>query len=462
MINLTAILTTLVGVLVGLLSLGIMMFFHELGHFLMGRALGFKIIEFSIFMGPRLLSWERNGIRYSLKLLPIGASVEFVGEEITDEDLEEEERDLSEEEERARLLAARERGDFQAMQPWKRALTLLAGPGMNLLTAFLIMLIYFGNVGIQLPTVAEVLPNGLAAEAGMEADDEILRLGSKKVHNNIDIMTAGILIQDESEVPLVYRSKDSGEIREVMVDPSPRETPLLGITIDTSDESGGISILGVDPAINNAGDPNLEAGDRILQINGEEASYEELQSQLAENKGEALSLTVLREGEEISLETKPTIVIQAPSLGVYLQTDHDFAKVPAYSFHYGKSVIVSTAQLLGQVFTGGLQVKDAFSGPVGIVSMYSGIVSGQGIQWAQKILQWLSLTFMISLALGFGNLLPIPPLDGGILVFVGIEKLLGRPINPRIQNALQMLGLGLFLLLAIYVLGIDIWRLLPR
>ena len=186
-----------------------------------------------------------------------------------------------------------------------------------------------------------------------------------------------------------------------------------------------------------------------------------MRSQLVGNTGEALSLVVLREGEEIELDTKPTIITQAPSLGVYLRNDHDFAKVPAYSFHYGKSVIVSTAQLLGQVFTGGLQVKDAFSGPVGIVSMYSGIVSGQGIQWGQKILQWLSLTFMISLALGFGNLLPIPPLDGGMLVFTGIEKLLGRPINPRIQNALQMVGLGLFLLLAIYVLGIDILRLMP-
>lgn len=430
----------------------------------MGRALGFKIIEFSIFMGPRLLSWERNGIRYSLKLLPIGASVEFVGEEISEEDIaaNEQDRELNPTERKARLLAARERGEFQAMQPWKRALTLLAGPGMNLLTAFLIMLVYFANVGIQLPVATEVLPNGLAAEAGVEADDEILRLGSKKLRNSIDIMTASILYQDETEVPLVYRSTETGEVQEVMVNPSPRETPLLGITIDTADVTNGISITDISPEINNAGNPNLEAGDRILVINGEEASYDELQAQLADNKGEALSLVVLRDGEEIELESKPTVVTQSPSLGVYLETSHDFAKVPGYSFHYGKSVIVSTAQLLGQVFTGGLQVKDAFSGPVGIVSMYSGIVAGQGINWGLKILQWLSLTFMISLALGFGNLLPIPPLDGGMLVLVGIEKILGRPINPRIQNILQMIGLGLFLLLAIYVLGIDIWRLLPR
>ena len=77
-----------------------------------------------------------------------------------------------------------------------------------------------------------------------------------------------------------------------------------------------------------------------------------------------------------------------------------------------------------------------------------------------KVLQWLSLTFMISLALGFGNLLPIPPLDGGILLFLIIEGILGRPVNPKVQYVVQMIGIVLVLILAVYIFGLDIWRLI--
>ena len=140
------------GIIIGLLILSLILIIHEAGHFFIGRKLGFKVVEFSIFMGPRLLSWERKGVRYSIKAIPLGASVEFAGE-------------YSEEEGSDKNIE----GNFFSQAIWKRALTMLAGPGFNLIAAFLAFILLFSINGFSSTKIDTISNNSLAYAAGMQA-----------------------------------------------------------------------------------------------------------------------------------------------------------------------------------------------------------------------------------------------------------------------------------------------------
>ena len=138
---------TLVGILTGLLVLSLMMLVHELGHYLAGRALGFKIEEFSIFMGPVLFEWERDGIRYNIKLLPIGASVSFAGELTDGAD----EPPTSE----TPRYAPDDPGLFYNRPRWRRAIVIAMGPLVNFLTAFLAFVVMFTTFGHTVPVLGQ-------------------------------------------------------------------------------------------------------------------------------------------------------------------------------------------------------------------------------------------------------------------------------------------------------------------
>ncbi len=163
----------LIGIITALIILSLMLFLHELGHFIAGRKLGFRVEEFSIFMGPRLLSWEKNGVRYSLKALPIGASVQFAGE-------------YPDEEEDYKMKP----GDFYAQPVWARFITLLAGPFMNVLTAFLIFVIIFASLGFATTKVAELEEGSLAEQADLRPGEKIVRMNGSKIKCDFDLQIA--------------------------------------------------------------------------------------------------------------------------------------------------------------------------------------------------------------------------------------------------------------------------------
>ncbi|MDO5733165.1 MAG: RIP metalloprotease RseP [Eubacteriales bacterium] len=438
---------SIIGILIGLLSLGLMMLIHEFGHFYTGLKLGFKIEEFSIFMGPRLLSWTKNGIRYSLKLLPIGASVAFDGEYP----------------EKGQTFSAddRERGIFHAMPIWKRACVIFAGPFSNLVSAFLALVIYLNIAGMYVPVVDQMADFSLLKSAGVEVGDELVSINGRTIRNEMDLMTAEQLLKSHDSVQLSYRNS-AGELVDREIKLEPYVHYMLGISQNAQSDAPGIEVVGVDPK-QNGGQPNLQAGDRIMKVNGIEANSQSLAEALASTKGGNISLEVIRDGSTVKLKSQ-AIKQEFPNrpLAIRFKREKDFGHSWGYAFNYSSSVVRSTFRLLGEVFHGGIKAKDALSGPVGIVNMYSGIVGSAGIDWGVKLLQVLYLFILISLSLGIMNLLPIPPLDGFTLVLLVVEKIRRKKLSLKTMEVLNFIGFFIIIGLAVVALGFDLLRIFKR
>lgn len=217
-----SIVITVLGILVGLLCLGLMMFLHEFGHYYMGKKLGFNILEFSIFMGPRLFSWEKNGIRYSLKAIPIGASVQFAGEMLGEEEQPEEIPECS------RLNPD---GDFQKRPRWARALVLLAGPAMNILSAVVAFFLLYSIVGYHLPVVNTVAPASVAESLSLQPGDRIVSLANQTVRTDLDLRSALLLYRSDQPIELAFERE--GKRYERSITPVSGQPVTLGITLQS-------------------------------------------------------------------------------------------------------------------------------------------------------------------------------------------------------------------------------------
>ncbi len=436
--------SAILGIVIGLLSLGLMMLLHELGHFLVGLKLGFKIIEFSIFMGPRLLSKEINGIRYSLKLLPIGASVQFAGEyPESDEELQE---------------SSDSEGHFYFMPIWKRALVLFAGPFTNIVSAFLALIIYFNIVGVNTSKLVAVQENSLLHEAGVSQGDLIKTIDGRKIRNELDLLSLELLSAGKKDFTVEFINS-SGEDKQVTIDRTGYDRYSLGVVIDSQTEQGQVLVKSL--AENSV--EGIEAGDIIKKINSQPADAKTIADILGASKGKEVELELERNGKSLSLKVSPIV-----SSNVTRPVGAEFERIKSpiqtikYSFDYSVSIVRSTFEILGRVITGGVKPSQALSGPVGIVDMYSGLVAAPSIDWELKFLQLLYLFALISMSLGIMNLLPIPPLDGSHLFFLIIEKIRGKKLSVKAMGIISMIGISLILLLAFASLGFDVLRIVKR
>ncbi len=427
------------GIVVGLLILSIMMIVHELGHFLTGRKLGFKIEEFAIFMGPVLFSWERQGIKYSVKLLPIGASVRFAGE-------------YSESD-----AADDDPGHFFNRPKWARAIVIGTGPLLNLLSGVLAFLIIFSAFGYTIPVIGQVNQDTLAAAAGLESGDRILEANGKPVRTTLDYDGLAMFIDYETPVELKVKSSD-GQVRTAVLQPVWQNHYRLGITVRYDDQQKGAIIESVDTK-SNQGNPVLLVGDILLTADG--VSYQESEAFAAaieESAGQPLEIAVLRNGQQINLAMAATRYSDPVERGIYFQTKTAFLPAIGQSFQWSWSIAKVTARSIGMIFTGKLKAKDTLSGPVGVVSMISNVVQEKQ-PLSDKILQLLWLFALISISLGFMNLLPIPPLDGNHLVLIVVEAIRRKRLSIKVQNLIGMIGITLIILLALAGLYFDVMRL---
>lgn len=346
------------GIILALIVFGFLVFFHELGHFLLAKKNGIAVTEFSIGMGPRLLSFVKGETRYSLKALPFGGSCQMLGEdgESTDENA------------------------FNNRSVWARISVVLAGPVFNFILAFLLALIVIGYVGYDKPMIIGVMEGFPAQEAGLMEGDVITGINNQKV------------------------------------------------TI-----------------------------------------YRDVQFYMAMNAGKPLTITVDREGEEHTFEIIPkqdetgnyymgiySSAVRTPLKGL------DVIKYSLYEVKYQMGVVVKS---IGMMFNGTVSVND-LSGPVGIVDMVDTVVEESTSEQVDTktnvisvLLNIVNFSIMLSANLGVMNLLPIPALDGGRLVFLLIEAVRGKPIDREKEGMVHFVGLMLLMALMVYVMFNDIRRL---
>lgn len=430
------------GILIAIIILSLMLFLHELGHFIAGRKLGFKIEEFSIFMGPRLLSWEKNGIRYSLKAFPIGASVAFAGEFPEDED---EDYKLS-------------KGDFLERPIWARFITYLAGPMMNIVTALLLFAVLFASLGFATTEIASVQDKSLASEAHIKPGEKIFRINDEKVRTDLDLQIA-LTVSDPTKGYTIETLTPEGDKKVYQLPYTEVPAYKMGVVFDLNSEHP--SVAKVDTKVNPAADM-LVLGDQILAVDGEALTSQNAVEVINRHiSSKPLKVKLLRGSEEKVIELPTAKVMQSLPLGLALSPNQSAWEAIPYTFSYIGSYVKGTFKILGQVFTGQVKASETLTGPVGIVDMFSGVVTAK-VNIGFKLAQVLRLFAVISLALGVTNLLPIAPLDGGGILLLLLEKIRGKRLSIKAQSAVTIAGVVFILALAVMALGFDIKRIITR
>lgn len=474
------ILNIVIGIVIGIVSLSLMMLLHELGHYVAGRLLGFRIVEFSLFMGPRIFSKVRNGIRYSIKTLPIGASVEFMGEypnldpklnpnrfatEQTDSDEVAAEHGaatidagevetLSQEE---ILKRDKEAGIFYAQAKWKRFVVMAAGPVMNLLSGILAFFIYFAVVGSSTTLIYQPPAHTMAANAGLQEGDRIISYNSFAVNTDMDMLVAARYPNDHGDAKsiVIQRNDGTGTVETLYLKDSINK--FLRLNIVVTKESENFVVL-------QSSNPALEVGDKLLSINGKKFDggariYEG--DTAAVTQIDAL-IEIERDGKQQTVTAPQDIVESKAESGIYLQQERSLGHAFKYACDYTISVIKGSYQLLKLLFRGALKASDALAGPVGIVNIYSTITTAATIVWTEKLLKFLQVFALISLSLGICNFIPLPPLDGSQIFLLGIETLRGKRLSEKAENIYGYIGMALILTLALLTFWVDIMRLFGR
>lgn len=426
-------------ILIAILIFSVIIIFHELGHFLLAKRNGIKVTEFSLGMGPRLLSTQKGETRYSLKLFPIGGSCMMVGED-DDDDSE---------------------GSFNKASVWARISVVAAGPIFNFILAFVFAMIITSVAGYDPARVLQVEENSPAAKAGLQEGDIITEFQGRNIVLGRDLDSYMMLhgLEDE-DITLTY--KRDGKEKEVSFEAYSEEKYMLGFSyVPTPDGEPEVTQVVLNGAMMEAG---VRAGDIIREINGEAIeTSQEIQEYWEKNPldGSEISLGIERDGEVQTISLKPQMTKQIDTGFVYnlYREKTNFLGVLRYSASEVRYWISNTIESLMMLIKGQFSVND-LSGPVGIID-----VIGDSYEEAKEegtVMVWLQMLYwaiLLSANLGVMNLLPIPALDGGRLVFLAVEAVRKKKLDPNVEGMIHFAGLVLLMLLMVFVMFNDFRRL---
>ena len=424
-------------IIIALLVFSVIILFHELGHFLLAKRNNIAVTEFSLGMGPRLLSTEKGGTRYSLKLFPIGGSCMMVGED--DDDNTE--------------------GSFNNASVWARISVVAAGPIFNFILAFVFAMIITSVVGYDPAKVLQVTEGSPAAEAGLQEGDVITEFQGRHISIGRDLDSYMNLhgLQDE-EISLTY--KRDGKKYDITYTADSEKRYMLGFYYMTEGEPQITQVM-IGSSMAEAG---VMPGDIIREINGVAvADAKELQEYLSGHPldGSEVTLGMERDGKVETIVATPQMTKTVDSGFVYniYREKTNFLGVMKYSAVEVLYWISSTIESLMMFVKGQFSVND-LSGPVGIID-----VIGDSYEEAKEegaVMVWMQMLYwaiLLSANLGVMNLLPIPSLDGGRLVFLLIEAVRKKRLNPNVEGMIHFAGFMLLMLLMVFVMFNDFRRL---
>lgn len=448
----------LTSLLAFIVAISVLVAVHEFGHYIVGRWCGMKVLRFSIGFGKPI--WMRvageDKTEYCISSIPLGGYVKFLGERYGSGEP---------------VDPADEGRAFNHRPVWNRILVLLAGPAFNFLFAILAYWVLFINgVPTMKPAVGEVEESSYAAQAGLKYGDRILKVGDRETG---DWETALVSMLDEmvgeGRVTLELEEPDGyvrtttmvvGEDATRLTEPGmlfdglgfqPWQPPAV---IATVDEEGAAFAGGI------------EEGDRITAIAGEPVStFGDLQQIVAARPDELVSIELIRNEEpvtvELTLGSRENDGVERGFLGVGIGNavaDYWYLRQFGPLAAIGQSIQRTwtstgfTVRMLGRMVVGDVSIKN-ISGPINI-AQFAGSSASAGLN------PFLNFLALVSISLGVLNLLPIPVLDGGQIVYHGIEGLKGSPLSERAQLIGQQVGIAALLLLMSFAFYNDIARIL--
>lgn len=449
-------------ILVALLIFTVIVVIHELGHFLLAKKNGVGVPEFSVGMGPRIITvakgkkgfifkflcsqkffddnpdWQ-NCTKYSWKLLPIGGSCAMVGED-----------EINEAE-----------NSFNMKGKWARFSIVFAGPFFNFILAFVFSIIILANAGIDYPIIEHIYDNQPAAKSGLEVGDVVKSVNGKKITIGREIDTYTLLhpLTGEDVDIVVTRN---GKEKSFKIDPN-YKTYLFGFSYGSNEKaSAEVSDVTEGKAFEKAG---IKPGDLIKEINGKTVSNAgELSTIMNEvnHDGKEVTFLIDRKGVEKTFKVTPE-PYSTKTLGFIASIDEKSKStfdVVKYSFVEVKYWIKTTVGSLGALITGNVSIKNV-SGPVGIVDTVGDAIN-QSKSYGLKVvlLQILYMSVLLSANLGVMNLLPLPALDGGRIVFILIEAIRGKPVDKEKEGFVHFAGFVVLMLFMVFVMYNDIIKIL--
>jgi regulator of sigma E protease len=427
--------------------LGFMILIHEFGHYAVAKLLGVRVEQFAIGFGKRLFGIRRGETDYRINAIPLGGYVKMSGENPMDE-------------------RTGDPGEFMSHPRWHRFLIAIAGPAMNILLAiFLLTVVYMVHyeypVFLDKPAVIEgIKHDSPAAKAGLLPGDRIVKVDGIENPTWEQLQPRVWLSPNQ---PLNITIERGNELLQKTVVPQSVTTSEVGSAGWYPQEP---VIVGHVEADTPAAEIGLKEDDRIVAMNGQPlVSIESMIERLQQTKDEPVSLTVLRGGQTLSLQVKPVLSKtedpkeQRYRLGFLNKSETKvttlpFAQALSLSLDQNKKYSVLILELAKKIVQRKVSLR-AVSGPIGIA---------QDAGYAAQQKGWtplMELTAGISLNLGIFNLLPIPILDGGVILFLLIEGLMRRDVSLRIKERVYQAAFVFLVLFAVMVIYNDLMKTLP-
>lgn len=436
------------------LALGILITVHEWGHFILARLMGIKVLRFSIGFGPVIFKRKgKNGCEYALSLIPLGGYVKMKGEQDKDS-------------------LSNDSDSFASKKIYQRACVIAAGPFFNIVLA---ICLYAGlnmhGVTIIQPVVGDVIPYSEAENQGFKIYDRIEKVSGKDVNSWSDVMVE-LLPYIGSDENLKFEvsgnlGKDERRILSLntkIMAVDRNDNPLLSLglrpctgKIDTS--------LGTVQNGSPAQKAGIVAGDEIIEINGVKTnSWYRIADTIAKSNGQELKLLVKRDGKIYTTKVIPELrynerlkkSVPVIGIGVNYTPWPELSKTVSYGFYealkkgfddtvmMSKVVITAVTKLLSGAIS-----SDNISGPIAIAK-------GAGESASYGLAFFISFLAAISVNLGILNLLPIPVLDGGQLLFLAYEAIARRKPSLKVQSVLTSVGFAILLALMLFAVFNDL------
>ena len=419
--------------------IGVLVFVHELGHFLAARRIGIRVLTFSIGFGPKLLKFRRGDTEYCVCAIPLGGYVKMAGEKPEDS-----------------LTGSGD--EFLSKTKWERFQVLIMGPVMNIVLAVVVMtLVLYQGAEVpayedEAPVVGSVVEGSAADRVGIAVGDRIISVGSATIETWEDLFVAVMVMpRADREVSVVVRNA-SGE-RTLRVTPDTQTEFQMGDLGISPVMQPQIRIVSADEPADAAG---ILVGDVIEAVEGDAVSSETLVERINASPGEPLSLTVRRDGVVQEIVVTPALKGDIGLIGVSISP----YEVRVIEPNFLESIQLSLQRnyewsgLIFQTLVGLLTAETSpkqLVGPVGIAQLSGGAAE-------MGLVALLSLMSMISLNLGILNLLPVPILDGGHIAIMALEGVSRRDFSIQAKERMLMVGFVAIMMLMVTVIYNDLTR----
>lgn len=435
-----------------LLSLSFLVAVHEFGHLIAAKYFGMRVEQFSIGFPPKVWSFKKGETEYAISAIPLGGYVKISG--MIDESLDSE-----------TMKQPPQPWEFRSKPAWQRLIVMLGGIFVNVVVGILIFIGITYTYGDTYLLKDAINNNGgflvgpVGESIGLRTGDKIVKINGREYEYLEDLIRPENLLATDAYYTV---ERDGKQI----------DLPIPGDFIqkfNKKETAGNFIFYRFPPVIASvqknsvADEMGLQKSDRVLEMNGTPVTYhDEFSRMLKENNRDSLHLKIARGGEVITLSAP---FKDKTTLGILADASPEFYKRAERRITYGlaESIPLGTERAFttlavqikafGKIISGALSPKESLSGPIGIMQAF-------GVEWDWE--RFWSLTGVLSLVLAFMNLLPIPALDGGHVMFLSYEMISRRKPSDKFLETAQKVGMVFLLGLMVFIFANDIIKLFPH